>query len=290
MNISAAGVPEVGERPSVRQLLDRATAEIQASGADTPQLDAEVLLAHVLGTTRARLLATADRYPDEGHIQAFRSAVQRRASAREPVAYITGRRHFRRLELEVNPSVLIPRPETELLVAVALGLPSGARVLDVGTGSGAVALALKDERPDLHIAGSDVSEAALALAEANGRRLGLDVTWRHADLLDGIPGAFDAVVSNPPYVADSERACLAAEIVDHEPPLALYAGPDGLSVIRALLAQLATSTRTRAVLLEVGAGQAERVGELMRAAGFQSVSTERDLASIERVVCGERRS
>jgi release factor glutamine methyltransferase len=290
MNGSAAGVSEVGERPSVRQLLDGATAEIQASGADTPQLDAEVLLAHVLGTTRARLLATADRHLDEGHAQAFRSAVQRRASAREPVAYITGRRHFRRLELEVNPNVLIPRPETELLVAVALGLPPGARVLDVGTGSGAVALALKDERPDLHVVGSDVSEAALALADANSRRLGLDVAWRHADLLDGIPGAFDAVVSNPPYVADSERASLAAEIVDHEPSLALFAGADGLGVIRALLAQLAVRARTRAVLLEVGAGQAEPVGELMRAAGFSSVHTERDLASIERVVCGERRS
>ncbi len=290
MSVSAAGGPEVGERPSVRQLLAPAAARLAAAGIDTPQLDAELLLAHVLGWPRARLLSDSDTRADDARVAAFQSAVERRASAREPVAYITGRRHFRRLELEVNPSVLIPRPETELLVAVALGLPSATRVLDVGTGCGAVALALKDERPDLHVSGSDVSQEALQVARANSRRLGLDVSWLHADLLEGVAGAFEVVLSNPPYVADSERTALAPEISGHEPELALYGGPDGLSVIRRLLGQLQSRTRTRVVVLEVGAGQAQRVGALMRACGFGSVRSERDLAGIERVVVGERRA
>ncbi len=150
-------------------------------------------------------------------MRAFQDAVRRRAVEREPVAYILGRRDFRRLELAVDRRALVPRPETELLVEVGLGLAAGARVLDLGTGSGAVALALKDERPDLRVSGSDISEAALELAELNARRLELDVQWLHADLLEEV-GEFDAILSNPPYVADSERATLAPEIVRHEPP------------------------------------------------------------------------
>ena len=143
---------------------------------------------------------------------------------REPVAYILGRRGFRRLDLAVDPRALIPRPETELLVEVGLGLPRGARVLDLGTGSGAVALASKDERPDLLLSGSDLSEDALALARANGERLGLAVSWLRADLLAGVPDEFDAILTNPPYVAESARASLAPEILRHEPPGALFSG------------------------------------------------------------------
>ncbi len=271
-----------------REALQGAVTAIGAAGCETPRLDAELLLAHVLGVAREQLLIDRELTVAGPAVRAYQDAVRRRALEREPVAYIIGRRGFRRLDLSVDARALVPRPETELLVEVALGLGTGASVLDVGTGSGAVALALKDERPDLELAASDVSEAALALALANGRRLGLDVRWLHASLLDGVPDEFDAIVSNPPYVAEGERGTLAPEILRHEPPGALFAGADGLLLIRALLDMLAARARVAFVALEVGEGQAPRVGELMRAAGFASVRRERDLAGIERVVVGER--
>ncbi|MGH2878334.1 MAG: peptide chain release factor N(5)-glutamine methyltransferase, partial [Solirubrobacteraceae bacterium] len=207
---------------------------------------------------------------------------------REPVAYILGRRHFRRLELAVDRRALIPRPETELLVEVGLALPEAARVLDLGTGSGAVALALKDERPDLQVSASDSSERALALASENGHRLGLAVQWLQGDLLDGVDGEVDAVLSNPPYVREDERAALSPEIVRHEPAGALFAGADGLDVIRRLIAQVSARPSVKMLALEIGLGQADAVGELMSDAGFASVHRERDLAGIERVIVGER--
>jgi release factor glutamine methyltransferase len=271
----------------VRDALEGAITAITAAGCETPRLDAELLLVHALGVRREQLLSDPDAMVAGPAVRAFQDAVRRRAVGREPVAYIVGHRGFRRLELAVDQRVLVPRPETELLVEVGLGLPAGARVLDVGTGSGAVALALKDERPDLQVTGSDVSTAALELAEANAQALGLDVQWLHADLLTDV-GEFDAILSNPPYVAESERATLAPEIVRHEPPGALFAGPDGLSVIRALLAQLAELPDVRFLGLEVGAGQAQPVADLTRAAGFDTIRFERDLARIQRVVVAER--
>jgi release factor glutamine methyltransferase len=273
----------------VRDALDGAITAIAAAGCETPRLDAELLLAHVLGVSRARLLIDREDLAVAGPaVRAFQNAVRRRAVEREPVAYIVGHRGFRRLELAVDRRALVPRPETELLVEVGLGLPRGARVLDVGTGSGAVALALKDERPDLLLTGSDLSDDALALARANGKRLGLEVAWLRADLLADVPDEFDAILSNPPYVAESERGSLAPEILRHEPLQALFSGPDGLTAIRALLVQVADRARVATVALEVGAGQAPAVIELARAAGFLAVRAERDLAGIERVVVGER--
>jgi release factor glutamine methyltransferase len=251
-------------------------------------LDAELLLADVLGVSRERLIVDRDLVVEGPAVRAFQNAVRRRAVEREPVAYIVGSRGFRRLDLTVDPRALIPRPETELLVEVGLALPRGARVLDVGTGSGTVALALKDERPDLLLTGSDLSEDALALARANGERLGLTVSWLQADLLEGVPDEFDAILSNPPYIAESARVSLVPEILRHEPCEALFAGPDGLDVIRALLAQVQARERVKVVALELGAGQATVVMELVRVAGFPSVRAERDLAEIERVVVGER--
>jgi release factor glutamine methyltransferase len=272
----------------VADALDGAITAIAAAGCETPRLDAELLLAHVLGVTRERLLIDRSLAVEGPAVRAFQDAVRRRSVEREPLAYIVGARGFRRLELAVDRRALVPRPETELLVEVGLSLGAGARVLDVGTGSGAVALALKDERPDLHVSGSDVSEAALELARVNGRSLGLEVRWLHADLLAGLPDEFDAILSNPPYVADSDRAELAPEIVRHEPAGALFAGPDGLATIRALLEQLCARPKVALVALEIGAGQAQAVGELIRAAGFPVVRAERDLARIQRVITGER--
>ncbi len=273
---------------SARDALDGAITAITAAGCETPRLDAELLLADALGVSRERLLVNRDLVVEGPAVRVFQNAVRRRAVQREPVAYILGRKGFRRIELAVDPRALVPRPETELLVEVGLGLPRGARVLDVGTGSGAVALALKDERPDLLVSGSDLSADALALARANGERLGLAVSWLRADLLADVLDEFDAILSNPPYVAESARASLAPEILRHEPTGALFSGSDGLDAIRALLAQAGARDRVRTVALELGAGQAPAVGELVRGAGFTSVRAERDLAGIERVVVGKR--
>ncbi|HEX3434115.1 MAG TPA: peptide chain release factor N(5)-glutamine methyltransferase [Solirubrobacteraceae bacterium] len=274
---------------SVRDALEGAVTAISAAGCETPRLDAEVLLAHVLGVTRERLLIDRELEVAGGDVRAFQDAVRRRAVLREPVAYIVERRGFRGLELRVDRRALVPRPETELLVERALTLEQGASVLDVGTGSGAVALALKDERADLRVTGSDVSQDALELARENARRLDLDVELLHADLLDGLEDRFDAVLANLPYVAEDERSTLQPEIVRHEPPSALFAGADGLSQLRALTAQLALRPRVRWVALEHGADQAAAVAELVRAAGFANVECVRDLAGMQRVVTGVRK-
>ena len=272
---------------SVREALDSAVIAIAAAGSDTARLDAELLLADALGVDRLALVTDTRREVTGTAVRAFQDAVRRRAAGREPVAYILGRRGFRHLDLAVDPRVLVPRPETELLVEVGLELPAGARVADVGTGSGAVALALKDERPDLTVLATDVSAGALAVARANAERLGLDVELVQADLLDGV-GQVDAVLSNPPYVAEGERATLAPEILRHEPPGALFAGADGLDVIRRLV-PAAADAGAALLAIEVGAGQAPAVAELMRAVGYVDAGARRDLAGIERVVVGRRR-
>jgi release factor glutamine methyltransferase len=276
-------VPRVPlSRTSVRDALDSALIALTASGCDTPRLDAEVLLADAMGVERATIVAHPELELEPDAARAFQDAARRR-SRREPVAYILGRRGFRHLELAVDDRVLVPRPETEHLVEAALGLPSGARVVDVGTGSGAVALALKDERPDLQVTGTDISPGALAVARANGERLGLDVCWREGDLLAGVIDV-DAVVSNPPYVESGAR--VPAEL-GFEPRVALLAGPAGLEVYERLAPAVA-ATAARFAAFEVGEGQAPAVGELLRAAGFADIETVPDLAGIQRVVTARR--
>jgi release factor glutamine methyltransferase len=265
----------------VREALDSALVALEGAGVDTPRLDAEVLLARALGVDRGALAAHPDR-PVEGHaVRWFRDAVRRRSAGREPVAYITGTKGFRHLELQVDPRVLVPRPETEHLVEAALELAAGTRVHDVGTGSGAVALALKQERPDLLVSASDVSRDALDVARANAAALGLDVAFARADLLEGTDDA-EAVVANLPYIP--QGAALAPEIARHEPPAALFGGPDGLDLVRRLVAQLPASTCF--VALEVGAGQASTVGSLF--VGEWVTEAQPDLAGIERVVVARR--
>jgi release factor glutamine methyltransferase len=262
----------------VRDALDSAVIGLQAARVDTPRLDAEVLLAHVLGVDRTRLFLDPDRGLDPDQAGAFRDLVLRR-QRHEPVAHLTGTRGFRHLDLQVDRRVLVPRPETEHLVEAALDLPPGARVVDVGTGSGAVALALKQERPDLVVTGTDVSADALAVARANAQRLGLDVRFVEGDLLAGETA--DAVVSNPPYVADGDP--LPPDVRDFEPAVALFAGPDGLDVYRRLAPAVA-GTGAAFSAFEVGAGQADAVGDLLTRAGAREVAVMQDLAGIDRVV------
>jgi release factor glutamine methyltransferase len=277
---------------TVRDALAAASDAIAAAGSDTPRLDAELLLAEAAGRSRARLAADPDGPLDGREAMAFGALVRRRV-AREPVAYILGRRGFRRLELRTDRRALIPRPETELLVEIALEL-APRRVLDVGTGSGAVALAVADELPDAEVVAIDVAAPALELARENAEALGLGgrVELRLGTAADAAPGErFDLVVANLPYVREDERTSLAPEIARYEPAEALFAGRDGLEVIHALLAALAPGgpgPDCDAVALEVGAGQAAAVAGLTGGAGFGAVATRRDLAGIERVVLGRR--
>jgi release factor glutamine methyltransferase len=267
---------------TVRDALDSALIALRAANVDTPELDAEVLLAHALGTDRTRLFLDPGREVTGPAIRTFQDLVRRRTVGREPVAYLVGHKGFRHLDLEVDARVLVPRPETELLVEVGLELPQGARVVDVGTGSGAVALALKHERPDLDVTATDVSEDALAVARANATRLGLAVTFVHADLFEG---SFDAVLSNPPYIATSDA--LPPDVANHEPHTALYGGADGTEIVRRLVARCAEN-EIALLAMEVGEGQADAVAALASGAAFARVEVRQDLAGIDRVVIARR--
>ena len=252
------------------------TAALTAAGCDTPRLDAELLVADAIGVDRAALVADPRRELAADVARRASELLERRA-AREPVAYILGRRAFRHLELAVDRRVLIPRPETELVVELALGLaPSGGRVHDVGTGSGAIALALKQERPDLVVSASDSSAAALEVAALNRGRLGLDVELiAHGGLP---PGPYDLVVANLPYVGLDEWPQLAPELRDYEPHEAFLAGPDGMSVMPSLVRETPAGTL---LALEHGATHGPAVRALLRGA-----KTHRDLAGHERVTVG----
>ncbi len=269
--------------PAVGELLARGRARLEAAGCDTPRLDAELLLGEALGVSRARLVLDRDENVPSADVERFERLLLRR-EAREPVAYILGRRDFRRLTLNVDRRVLIPRPETELLVEVGLELPAAASVIDVATGSGAVALALKDERPDLSVRGTDLSPDAIEVARANGARLGLEVEFAVADLLDG--AVADAVLANLPYVPSGEP--LEPEIALYEPARALFAGAGGLDLVRRLVGEVAGSPGVALLGLEVDPRQACEVVALMRDAGLEEVEVRRDLAGSERAVVGRR--
>ncbi len=287
MTRSAAGwksVPRAdgGVAPAtVGAVLAAGAARLAAAGVDTSRLDAELLLGSVLDVDRGRLVIDRDVTVDRAARDRFEALLVRR-EAREPVAYILGRRAFRRLELSVDRRVLIPRPETELLVEVGLSLPAGARVVDVGTGSGAVALALKDERRDLVVRGVDVSGDAVDVARANASALGLDVEFACGDLLEDVSDV-DAVLANLPYVAD--RAELPPEITRFEPAGALFAGADGLDLVRRLVGVVA-GPGVALLALEIGPEQADEVSGLLWDAGFAEVAVRHDLAGLARVVVG----
>jgi release factor glutamine methyltransferase len=272
---------------SVGDALGAAAEALAAAGVDTPRLDAELLLADATRTDRARLEADPEAGVDATAARRFGVMVRRRID-REPVAYILGRRGFRRIEVAVDRRALIPRPESELLVEVALELRPRT-VLDVGTGSGAVALALADELPAAAVVATDASSDALAIARANAERLGLAERVRLESGTVPAGERFDLLVANLPYVAESEWEGLAPEITRYEPRDALVAGPTGLEEIASLLDRVAAAggpTRVAALALEVGAGQAATVADLVDGAGYESIDIRADLSGIDRVVAG----
>lgn len=266
---------------------------------ESARLQAEHLLAHTLGLGRLELYLQYDRPLTPEELDRFRPLLKRRA-AREPLQYIVGHQPFRELDLEVTPAVLIPRPETEFLVAEVLAWVAersdgqASAVLDVGTGSGAIALSLAFEGSFARVLATDVSEEALEVARRNRDAAGLHdaVEFRHgasyAPLRDG--ERFDVVVSNPPYVAESDEPTLEPEVVDWEPRGALFGGVDGLTVVEELVAGADSALVPNGLFaLEIGAGQASSVTALLRATGsFRDVRVRKDYAGKERVVLAQR--
>jgi release factor glutamine methyltransferase len=276
----------------VRQLaevLRLSTGYLQDHGSGTPRLDAELLIGHALGLERIALYTSFDRPLTEPELAACRALLERRGR-REPVAYIIGRCGFHGLDLAVDARVLIPRPETEVLVerGVALLGEGASGVLDVGTGSGAIALAIKAARPDTRVTAADVSADALAVAAANAAALGLELELVESDLLAGLPGRrFGLIASNPPYIAEAEMEALEPEVTRFEPRLATVGGASGTEVLDRLIAAAPAALEPGGwLVVECGAGQAPAVRDLMEAAGGLDVFAERDLAGIERVVGG----
>jgi release factor glutamine methyltransferase len=259
---------------TVRDALVEAERRLAAAGVDTPRVDAEWLLAHVLGTTRSGLRGELDGEAGE----AWRPLLARR-EAREPLAYVLGEWGFRRLTLKTDARALVPRPETEVAVERALALLEGTqapRVLDVGTGSGAIALALKDERPDAQLTGVDNSSEALALARENAERLGLDVVLREGGI-ETAGEAWDLVISNPPYVETLDG--LQPEL-RYEPEQALL-GTD-------FHERIARAADTGFLVLEVGEGQAGGVAKTLETLGYRDVRITKDLGGFARIVEGCR--
>lgn len=270
----------------VRQALERTAERLDTAGCETPRVDAELLVAHVLGTTRSGVVADGDRPLTEAEAASLVALVERR-SVREPLAYVLGEWGFRRLTLEVDRRVLVPRPETEIVVERCLARIGGLvapRVLDVGTGSGAIALAIADEHPDARVTGIDISADALAVARANALRTGLAVQFLQGDLFAGLPeGPWSLVVSNPPYVRADDADGLQPEVRDWEPAVALVAEGATEAVARGAGAVLEPGG---ALVLEVADGDAARVAALLRRLGYEDVNVTHDLTGRERVVDG----
>jgi release factor glutamine methyltransferase len=265
----------------------QALAAARAMGLD--RLDAQLVLAWLLQQSRSWVIAHDDAPLDAAQIESAQAAFARRAGG-EPLAYLLGEKEFHGLRLHVDANVLVPRPDTEVLVDWALELlpkMKSPRVVDLGTGSGAIALAVKHAHPNATLLATDLSPAAIEVARGNAQRLGLDVAFLHSAWWDGLAGQrFDLVLSNPPYIAagDSHLAALR-----HEPTLALTPGGDGLDALREIVAGAATHMTPGAwLLLEHGYDQAVAVGELLRVHGFRGIETRQDLGDQPRCTGGFR--
>jgi release factor glutamine methyltransferase len=271
---------------TVEKIVERAAATLAEAGVPTPRVDAEWIVAHALGMNRSDLVADSHKVREDAAVWPL---VERRA-AREPLAYILGEWDFRRLTLRCDARALVPRPETEQVVERCLALLREVpepRVLDVGTGTGAIALSLKDERPDARVVALDASAGALALARENAALTGLDIELLYADLHDGLPaGPFDLVVSNPPYVLAAEMDALDPEVRDWEPRAALVDEGQTEALVRAARPALAPGGR---LVLEVHADGAGAAVRLLENAGYADVRITQDLANRDRVVEGENR-
>lgn len=275
--------------------MNTARERLRAAGLDDThaRLDSEVLARHALGWDRATWITRADAPAPEGLAAAYQRLIDRRAS-REPVAYIVGSREFHGRDFAVTPSVLVPRPETELIVDYALAhLPADTflRVVDVGTGSGALAVTLAAERPEWHIEATDLSRDAITVARRNATTHGVAgrLTFLQGDLLAPTMGAFDVIVSNPPYVPARDAATLDPDVRDFEPALALFGGDDGLDVIRVLIAEAAVRLVPGGwLLMEFGIGQREAIVALAEGAGLRVVDVLPDLQGIPRTLVARR--
>ena len=286
-------VAESAQTWTVAAVLKWATDDFRARGIESPRLDAEVLLSRATGASRTQLVIDMLKPLAAPELARFREMVKRRR-AREPVAYILGEREFYGRTFKVDARVLVPRPDTETLVDVALARTRAVsmcgRVLDLCTGSGCVAITIARERPTMDVIGSDASEGALAVAEENALRLGAYNAWFvRSDLYGDLPRGttFDLITANPPYIASGEIAGLSPDIAAFEPRLALDGGADGFALIERIVQGAPERLERGGVLaMEVGAGQAERAAHMLEARGFTDVESARDYARIERVVSG----
>lgn len=275
-----------------------ALQELRRADVETPQLDAEVLMSHATGLTRTQLVAHPDRRLSEIELRRFREWVSKRAS-RYPLAYIIGKKEFWGLEFEVNPSVLIPRPETEGLVEAAVEWLRGraVTVVDIGAGSGAIAVALAKELPDARILGTEISPEAAATATRNVHKHGLSdrVEILTGDLADpvfalGLSGQVEAIVSNPPYISSDAVETMQPEVL-HEPRSATVAGPDSVLFYRRILEISPRLLKSRGrVFLEIDPGQALPISDIARDHGLSLLETRRDLAGLERIAILECKS
>jgi release factor glutamine methyltransferase len=264
------------------EVLSSSADYLERKGIDTPRLDAELILAHAFGMSRLELYTSFDRPLTEPELAQARPFVERRGR-REPLAYVLGEWGFRRLTLRTDARALVPRPETEIVAERALAAIAGIegpRVVDVGTGTGAIALAIADERPGATVVATDVSPDALALAAENAERLGLKIELVETSLLDGVDGPFDLVVSNPPYVGEDEIDALEPEVRDWEPRIALV-GDLTANLARAAAERLAPGG---ALVLESHADKTAEVAAELERLGYEDVVITSDLAGRERVV------